>query len=437
MFSVKSKNSCAMNLSVSEERGLSYLAVIFFLMPIFFTGVMVPEVSRPTWNWIGAILLLVIVHIFGTKAGKGIKISLTVILTAAVIFVLFLLGEINEVFVWLIGVFLTVVVLARVIKTSSWKNVLVVVISVFLLQAQWAVAQFVWQQDLGMNMLGESKISVGDSGVAKFSTGKNNNDGEFLDVKIVRVYGPLNHPNSIGGVLIIGFLLVCITFLYLKRTNLMNMGDYGLYFFLNIAMPVISLGIVLTYSRSVYLAGVLGGILCSLIAALDKKRVLKITELLKKFFVVLLVIISLSPLVFYRCVDKEDMALPERQGGWTWSVKIIKENGTWRGSGIGQYKEALKNYLNKEKIDHENWQVDYAHNVFLLIAAEWGMAVFLVLMICLVVLIFTIYRRCWWWLVPLLPLLLLDHYFVTQPYPLVVLILYLLMLKARFFSMPA
>jgi len=339
-------------------------------------------------------------------------------------------GQASEKTLWLMGIFWAAPILLDVIKKNSLMNVLVVVICILLFQSQWGVTQFVLQEDLGMNILGESKLSADEVGVAKFSMGKIFNDGEGGSRKIVRAYGPFNHPNSMGGVLTIGFLLSCMASLYFGGSN--GCDNRGLPLFINVAEPVILLGAVLTFSRAAYLANVLGGLIFLLVVFSNKLlgggRRLRNKDVFYKMLILSLIVVSLSPLVFYRFIDSEDVALPERQAGWRWAVGIIKENGLWLGSGIGQYSVALKDYLDRKGVVYESWQIDYVHNIPLLIVVEWGAVMGFVLALGCGVLVFKRYGRVWWWLIPLIPLLVLDHYFLTQLYPLVVLSLYLVVL---------
>jgi hypothetical protein len=436
MSSVKGvKNLCSGWAGLSNGFSLSALAALLMLLPVFLTGIVSLPGTRGPWNGLGSISLFVIVHIcFGFRSGLAKQL---LFLVPAIIMtsVFVCLGWFSENTVWLLGIFWAAPLFINIFSRGLLKNILIVTICVFLLQAQWGVVQFVIQRDLGMNVLGESKLSAQQNGVAKFSMGNILNDAEEGNKKIIRAYGPFSHPNSFGGVLTIGFLLILITSLRV------GFGDYGvnpLSFFLDLAGPIIFLAIVLTFSRAVYVSSALGFLIYCLTLffgrGLRARKEMLIKCLTKKILVFLLLVISLSPLIYYRLTDAEDVALPERQDGWTWAVEIIKENGVWVGLGIGQYNVSLEDYLNRKGISYDPWQIDYVHNVLLLIAAEWGLAATIVLVMTVLILVFTKLKKSWWWLVPLTPLFLFDHYFITQLYPVVILLLYFVLLKCLSFQ---
>ena len=80
----------------------------------------------------------------------------------------------------------------------SPRLLILVILAVLVLQAQWGIGQFILQRDLGLYLIGESRLSVSVDGVAKFALG---------DDKLIRAYGPFEHANILAGSLVIGLML--------------------------------------------------------------------------------------------------------------------------------------------------------------------------------------------------------------------------------------
>ena len=88
---------------------------------------------------------------------------------------------------------------------------------------------------------------------------------------------------------------------------------------------------------------------------------------------------------------------------------------------IAGYPLALEGYLDSRSIAHDQWQIDYVHSVPLLLLREWGVIGLLGLLIVLTPSAIKA-RANLVWLIPIVPLLLFDHYFATQYGPLILLV---------------
>ena len=291
------------------------------------------------------------------------------------------------------------------------KVLCIVIILVLATHAQWGVAQFIMQRDLGLYLLGETRISVEDSGVAKFAIGSE---------KLVRAYGPYPHANSLGGGLSFGLLLVAVWMTKEKKVSMLHNS------FLWPILGSLLLGIMVSFSRTAYLSS--GFILLILACYLSWPR----QWLAWKCFGLLILLgLIFMPLLIARLNDIDDRAFYERIVGSGWSIALIAKQQWWQGVGWGKYPEKLKVYLDEQGITYKPWQIDYVHSVPLLVTAELGVASTLLLTAAAGSLLLIFYRNEWWWLLGVTPLVLFDHYMVTQLTPMLLLLTTLIVILHR------
>lgn len=296
------------------------------------------------------------------------------------------------------------------VKKFGVTTIIILLLAILCLHSFWAIAQFILQDDLGLYPLGETRLDSKASGIAKFAFPP-------TETKILRAYGPYPHPNSLAGVLVLGMLVLSLTL----QKNLTPALKYFLW-------PIV-LALLLTFSRSAAIS------LLLLILLFQRNTLVSFGQWWARnkrqraiSLVVALLIVLLVPLWVARVFDSESVALAERQQGIVWAWNVISEQPLL-GVGAGNYMPALRAYLGDAGQAHEPWQIAPVHSVPLLLLAEWGMLPFLLLGV--VMLLFGIrIRPAWWWLV-IAPLLLFDHYFVTQFAPLWWLVVVLTLLGAR------
>lgn len=252
--------------------------------------------------------------------------------------------------------------------------------------AQWGIAQFIVQHDIGMYVVGESRVQAGDAGVATFSDGPS---------KYIRAYGPFGHPNSFAGSIIIGAIFIYT----LKPISRIYTSSIFL---------VYTLGLITSFSRASLAAYIL-----ILLMVLIKKRQQWL------FVCTILPLLVCTPLMLQRSFDQNSVALEDRLHGLSWLKDMTTFETLVRGYGIGNYKTALVSYLTNHHIPYSSWDVAPIHSVPLLIFAEFGLILGVVLFI-LGTLFFVSYQS--FIVITLLPVLILDHYFISQIGPLVLLI---------------
>ncbi len=185
----------------------------------------------------------------------------------------------------------------------------------------------------------------------------------------LRAYGPLDHPNMLGGYLAIAF--ICILFLARERNNnKTNKADLVLY----ISLIGITGGLIVSFSRTAWMAAVLSTLIFIFINPKQIKATLqKIWPILGvSIFVAALFAIPYYYLFIPRFTSDsrlENISLAERQAGYSESLQIIKTHPVI-GSGLGTYGLQIYNVNPKQLV----WYYQPVHNSFLLILCELGLA---------------------------------------------------------------
>ncbi len=276
-----------------------------------------------------------------------------------------------------------------------------------IFQSLIAIFQFQKQSSLGLKWLGEPILQLGEHGVANFLVG---------GVRILRGYGTFLHPNILAAFLVIG--LLCLCYLWFKRlrsyefiTNNTNLKACLEKVFFAIALFVVLLGLVLTFSRSAWLVTILS-LVTILFFALRNPPSRRLAIYL---FLILLTIgytitASFSPFIFPRAsFNASEPAVADRLIYNKLGLEIIVNNPF--GVGVGnQVIFASQNKLYEKFGLTELWQKQPIHNLYLLIASEIG----ILGLVAFLLLIFFICKNCDFILkIPLFALLalgLFDHY---------------------------
>ncbi len=281
--------------------------------------------------------------------------------------------------------------------SSAMGWVLVLILAV---QAQWSAAQFIIQGDLNLRFLGESVLEIGRPGVATFSgwTG-------IGFIKMLRAYGPYDHPNIMGGMMAMGIIVLFNLVGWRRRWG----------WSMIIVMVTLLAGAAVSFSRLSGLAVLVTGLIYAGRVWQEKNGITWTVGLGKKLVVGFLMALVITPLWWWRMSDVNDVAVSERLAGYEWSIQIMGDEGFWKGAGIGNYPQVLGGYLRSNDIEHKAWQVDYVHSAPLLIMAELGIGIGLMYMLFTAGATIKYLGRMWPWMIPIIPLLLFDHYLLTQP----------------------
>lgn len=243
-------------------------------------------------------------------------------------------------------------------------------LSVFLfslsIQAGLAVFQFLNQYAPSFKWLGLAEHDPQELGVSVVEAIGPGGIGE----RWLRAYGGMDHPNILGGTLVVGLLF--LFFLFLKNgKNLV--GKTGSYF-LMVFGAVLTSGVILSFSRNAWLSLGLSllVILIGLFIAKNKFGVKRFFELaLVSVFVFIIFFISYQNIFLARFdLDNrlESKSYNERVDSMEKSSEIIQDNPL--GVGIGNYALALEEEIGDKKA----WNYQPVHNTYLLILSELGFA---------------------------------------------------------------
>lgn len=256
----------------------------------------------------------------------------------------------------------------------------------------WGLIQFSWQHSLGVRQIGETVSGANIAGIAKFTAGLGLNAP-----KLIRAYGPFPHANILSGVLILGLILAVYYFINTKRTSFLYLA-----YILFVAQLV-------TFSRAGLISLVLLGVLVAWRLVKDRYAV---KQIVTPILILVMTILVFTPLLAWRMTDKEDAGVSDRLNSYDRAGSV--SGIAFIGIGPGQYSHHLERYLLANRIPYEPWQIEPLHSTPLLALIELGWGPVLAFIVFIAWMMLRLYRRTWYWLIPLAPLLMVDHYFYTQ-----------------------
>lgn len=393
---------------------LLLFGIYLFLAPLHWAvpSGLIPGPQGLSWNGQGILLGLVLLmyYFFSIKNPQKYldkkSVLLSLFLTISILFVTLVIdrGQVvpEEVtrfvcLAWLVPLIVTL------LKLYGRLAVVTLTIAIAVLHAQWAVAQFVLQHDLHLYLLGETRLSINGIGIAKFLTST---------YKLIRAYGPYAHPNILSGVLAISLILWAQVKWQSRLTTFSLLG-------------ALVIGMIVTFSRAAWLSG---GITIALWLLSQWRSSTSEDRLSMKrtagfITITLLVFIPLS---LDRSTDYQDVATNERLSGLQTGQEIWREH-PWTGTGIGNYRHVLTQYMERLGLPYQPWEIAPIHIVPVLLLAEWGILGIITMIVSSA--LYSIYTHVnlvsyfklkkSLWLLPTAPLLLLDHYLLTQTAPMV------------------
>jgi len=244
-------------------------------------------------------------------------------------------------------------------ETSTAGLVLPVVIQAAL-QAIIGIAQVLYQSSLGLGQFGELPLDPARPGISIVLA----NGQRFL-----RAYGLTDHPNILGGCLAFSLILILGYFGKAARRKRL---------WLSAAFILISYCLVLTFSRSAWLALAVGGLFIFLgyLAAGQKRAAATLGMLVITTGVILLPLIwQIAPYLgarlnlngSFKTVPHEIQSLGERTLLIN-AARHIVANHAWLGVGLGTTPISMRQA-------YPDFSVNYqpAHFVLLDVAAETGL----------------------------------------------------------------
>ena len=295
-----------------------------------------------------------------------------------------------------------------------------------LFQACIGVTQFVTQMSYASTIMGWALHNPADLGTSVIDTGIR---------RWLRAYGGMPHPNIFGGFMAISLLLygcemqgvlVSLRQRFESSERLAAlMSVAGLW----LGYCIILIGLLLSFSRSAWLAFVVGFI----IWFLGQGRPKPYKQLIATVIVIVIVVVPFwEPFSTRVTVNKrlETKSLEERQGGYRQSWELIKHH-PWIGAGIGNYTNSLQviddhpttnDPMTTISMPKKAWDYQPVHNAFVLVLAELGIIGLLLLLLSLwgsfrimnnelrIMERFTFILHTSYFILPVIILALFDHY---------------------------
>ncbi|HBR80805.1 TPA: hypothetical protein DEA21_04165 [Candidatus Uhrbacteria bacterium] len=192
---------------------------------------------------------------------------------------------------------------------------------------------------------------------------------EVAGERLMRAYGSFPHPNIFGG-----YLAMAITFILVSKNKLLYHTTSTLKHSITlIILTLLTSTLVITFSRSAWLALTIGIFSFFIVSAIERKKISR--KFLSGLAIVIVAFVATAALfnnaIFTRldATDRlETKSLTERQSEYQMIGEVIKTN-PFVGVGPGAYTIALA-----EKFPgHDVWFYQPMHNLFLLFFAETGL----------------------------------------------------------------
>ncbi|MCK5081054.1 MAG: O-antigen ligase family protein, partial [Candidatus Moranbacteria bacterium] len=273
-----------------------------------------------------------------------------------------------------------------IIKTRKLFNkVLYLIFLSGVIQSIIALSQFIFQKSLNLKYLGESILSPNILGVAKL---------ELQSEKFIRAYGTFPHPNLLGAFLFLALIAglyfalnknwkipfsLPLIFKKFKLSPDSKLLSGQIHF--GAGLLLILIGILVTFSRSIWLTTSLFGLILIFRFFLQKNH--RINTMIKSMIlfslILMILFFSFSKFIPTRlCLrDCQDQSLTLRQNCSQFSQSIIKNNFFF-GIGPGQFILEFKK-LNPQNLP--TWDLQPVHNLYLLAWSEIGLIGFVLLIL--------------------------------------------------------
>ncbi len=296
-------------------------------------------------------------------------------------------------------------------RLDSAKVIGSLLVSLFF-QASLGLYQFLMQSAPANKYLGLAAHYADMSGTAVIETAS----GRWL-----RAYGGLDHPNILGGVLAIA--LIVTAYLLAKRKMIRSRREAFSSVLLFIFYFIALAALFFSFSRSSWLAYLIGLAVLAVTLFLAKDRWILGRFLVLLFFSALMLFIIAFPyreLVFARTAGVwqgsrlEQRSLDERQEYLGQAGNIIRENWLF-GVGTGNY---VKSLAQRDLVLKEAWSYQPVHNSFLLLLAQSGLLSLVSFLAFLYFLIKKDRRAVFSGavLAGLIVIMLFDHWLVSLPF---------------------
>lgn len=350
-------------MSEIQQRYLAYSAAVAALLQ---TVYIVSEVTlggsvssfEKGQVYIGTLLLLVIGGIFLWQHKKELPYVLKkhgVSLTIGTLLFISILFPWNNTKIAIVSDVLAISVWAFLLKNEKiGKYIREVYCSGLVLLVLLGLWQVISGSVFSSTLLGMAGKNVADSGVAVL---------QFNDVRILRAYGFLEHPNNFGAYALLLWLFAQTESLGTRR---------------NMFRWLAIVGIIISMSRTTALSWILAG---------------------GSWWIA--VVVAAVLLIRYKDYFFEESGAERVEQLRQWAT--MYKTFAWEGTGVGNYARYVREYMQVK----QGYAVQLIHNTFLLVLSEWGIA--------RVLTIYAVLRKkiavssLKFFIIPL-PMLLFDHF---------------------------
>jgi len=354
--------------------------------------------------FLSLIILLIPLIIWGFKERTNIYLYLVSLISCLSIF----WAEDKTLAIYRCLILLSGILLFGIIKRSDLlriKSIIKYFLIGLIAPAFLAIWQFFTQSTAATKYLGLAYHSAAILGDAVIETGT----GRYL-----RAYGPFDHPNILGGVMVLGIILV----LYSSLKDKLDIRERIFYL---VSLAIFYLALLASFSRTAILA-----LLISLpfifINFWRRGRAQKKLIILFSILIIgisAVVIIPNCDLFFTRVKTEnrlEQKSISERELYLKQAKEVIKAK-PFLGTGIGNYVLELSELFPYQP----SWYYQPVHNYWLLIWAELGIIGLLSIIGFWLYLFKTSCKNGFWPLVIVLSIFsLFDHWLWTQPLELLI-----------------
>jgi len=303
-------------------------------------------------------------------------------------------------------------------KCFDRVKIIYIFLASLFFQAILGIYQFLSQSSFVSKYLGLAAHNPATLGTAVIEA----DSGRWL-----RVYGGMDHPNIFGGVLAIALILTA--YLLAKKKIIRTRQEIGESIFLFVFYFVSLFALFFTFSRTAWIAYVVGLVvlLINLISQKDRWAIGRYLALIFFSGVMLLIVVypyrSLLQVRLQGETRLEEKSLSERRE-YLGQAKDLVMSHYLAGVGVGNYTLSLR-----QADDYKKAATDYqpVHNCFLLLWAECGIFALIFFVVFLVTMAKKNRRAAYSGaiLTALIIIMLLDHWLLSLPFGLLFLFLIL------------
>ncbi len=246
-----------------------------------------------------------------------------------------------------------------------FEKTLAIIAVLAVIQSLLGFTQFSRQENLGLQILGESPIGADQIGTSKVA---------LAGGELVRAYGTFPHPNVLAAFLLLG--LLAFYYFWIKRPsewkifsspkNLLSDLIVGLGIF------IIAFGLLLTFSRTAWAIATFSTIIIALWSLLKGYLLQGVRLTILVLAILAILFLNFRDFIVPRLqVSKDESAVSLRLAYSKLGLNLIKENPL--GVGIGnQVPYSVKSGLYQKFGLTESWAWQPIHNLYLLMASEVG-----------------------------------------------------------------